>query len=272
VYPVLRRAGNPELQYAGRQRSSNASSTLPIGWGFSEAGTGNNITYAASDGSLSTPNTYSFGTGTSTDRAFGEITGALQSTLGTCIVNASGSPIISFLVGYTGEQWRRGDTAGPVDRLDFQYSTTATALNSGTYIDVSALDFATPNTGALTGAVNGNSAANRTVIFAGSDHSCVADPARQYILHALGAPEPGGNNDGLAIDDWSFDGLVHCNLDLDLNGTVDPLTDGLMLMRGMMGLTGSAVTSGALGPTPHRTSWSEMASHLNAVCGTNFAP
>src|SRR6476620_3047909 len=145
--------------------SSNTSSTIPLGFAFSESGTGNNITYAASDGNLSTPNTYSFGTGTNTDRALGEVTGALQSTIGACFVNNTGSAISTLVVGYTGEEWRLGDSASPVDKLDFQFSTTASAINSGTYTDVDDLDFSSPNNAAASvGALIGNSAGNRTVI------------------------------------------------------------------------------------------------------------
>ena len=49
------------------------------------------------------------------------------------------------------------------DRLDFQYSTDATAVTSGTWTDVNALDFASPNTAAV-GATDGNAAANRTAL------------------------------------------------------------------------------------------------------------
>jgi Thrombospondin type 3 repeat len=183
--------------------AANTSSTLPIGWAFSESGTGNNVTYAASDGnSLFTPNTYSFGTGTNTDRAFGEITGNLQSTLGFAIQNRTGAPIPLVAVGYTGEEWRLGDSSSPTDKLDFQYSTTATALNSGAYVDVDALDFLSPNNASV-GALNGNSAGNRTVIppFLISLNTPLAPNAYLFLRWLpLNAP---GNNDGLAIDDFS---------------------------------------------------------------------
>jgi hypothetical protein len=180
--------------------SNNNSSSIPIPWAFSEAGTGNNVTYAASDGSSATANTYSFGTGTNTDRAFGEITGSLQSTLGAVWRNNTGAPITGMVVGYTGEEWRLD--ASTIDKLDFQFSLTATALNSGTYTDVNALDFSTPST-VTPGAKNGNSAANRTVL--GPFFVQFASPLqhggtvflRWVPLNLAGA------NDGLAIDDFS---------------------------------------------------------------------
>ena len=42
-------------------------------------------------------------------------------------------------------------------------------------------------------------------------------------------------------------------LDIDGNGVVDASTDGLMILRKLFGLTGNAVTNGALGPGATRT-------------------
>ena len=42
-------------------------------------------------------------------------------------------------------------------------------------------------------------------------------------------------------------------LDIDDNGVVDALTDGLLLIRHQFGLTGSALTAGAIGPGAQRT-------------------
>lgn len=62
-------------------------------------------------------------------------------------------------------------------------------------------------------------------------------------------------------------------LDVDGNGLVQPLTDGLMLLRAMLGLKLTAVTNGAIGTgTPTRTTWATIQPFLNANCGTNFAP
>ena len=61
-------------------------------------------------------------------------------------------------------------------------------------------------------------------------------------------------------------------LDVDGNGATDGLTDGLLIMRAMFGLTGTAVTDGAVGgPTPSRGDWNAIRSHLNSNCGTSYA-
>ena len=63
-----------------------------------------------------------------------------------------------------------------------------------------------------------------------------------------------------------------CTLDVDGNGTKDPLTDGLLIMRALLGFTGTAVTDNALGATPARGDWNAIRAYLNGNCGTNFAP
>lgn len=54
--------------------------------------------------------------------------------------------------------------------------------------------------------------------------------------------------------------------DLDGNGQVDANTDGLMLLRVMLGFRGSAVTTGAIGQNATRTSWNDVRSFLWSNC------
>ncbi|MBK8741248.1 MAG: hypothetical protein IPM02_17775 [Betaproteobacteria bacterium] len=62
-----------------------------------------------------------------------------------------------------------------------------------------------------------------------------------------------------------------CSLDIDGNTAIDALTDGLMLLRAMFGLTGTAVTNAAVGDGASRTTWSQIQPYLNGNCGTGFA-
>lgn len=63
----------------------------------------------------------------------------------------------------------------------------------------------------------------------------------------------------------------NCSMDIDGDGLVRATTDGLMLARAMLGMTGTAVTNGAIGANVTRTTWSAIRNFLNTRCGKNFA-
>ncbi len=152
---------NPYKQDFDSLSNTGTSSILPAGWLFAESGTGANTTYAADNGSSNSGNTYSYGATGSTERAFGTLlSGSVTSTIGAYFSNNSGSTITSITINYFGEEWRLG-VAGRADTLKFQYSTNATSLTSGTFINVDSLDFDTPNTNATVGVIDGNAAGNR---------------------------------------------------------------------------------------------------------------
>lgn len=181
--------------------NSGTSSTLPAGWALNESGTNANTTYTAGTGSGNAGDSYSFGAAGGTDRALGGLlSGSLNPGFGACFSNNTGTALGSIDIAYTGEQWRLG-TAARTDRIDFQYSLNATSLSNGTWTDVDALDFVTPNT-ATTGAKDGNAVGNRTSIngtisdiaFANGGTICM----RWNDFNASGA------DDGLAVDDFSI--------------------------------------------------------------------
>ncbi len=204
--------------------TTGSNNTVPVGSEFAFNESPGNLTYAADNGSNSVANTYSYGAAGSSDRAFGEITsGTVVSTLGACFTNNTNHAITSFLIGYTGEEWRLGVADATLDRLDFQFSTSAGAsLTSGTYLNVDALDFTTPaNSGA--GAKDGNAAANRTVFapFAITPASPI-QPESTFFIRWLPS-NIAGANDGLAIDDFSIGTTLAPGVagDYNNNGIVD---------------------------------------------------
>ncbi len=81
---------------------------------------------------------------------------------------------------------------------------------------------------------------------------------------------------GASVDMGAFESsaatVLGCTLDLDGNGSINATTDGLMVLRALLGLTGTAVTGNALGASPTRGDWASIRSYVNANCGTNFAP
>ena len=63
-----------------------------------------------------------------------------------------------------------------------------------------------------------------------------------------------------------------CTLDVDGDGSINAYSDGLMLLRAMLGFTGTNVTNGAIVGTPPRNTWALIRPYLNANCGTSFLP
>ena len=184
---------------------SGTSSVVPTGWAFSESGTNANTTYNSGTGSSNVGDTYSFGAASSTERAFGGLrSGSLIPIIGASFFNNTGFTITQLPITYTGEQWRAGVTSrNAADRIDFQLSTDATSLTTGTWTNYDALDFQSPNINTTAGALDGNAAGNRTTI--------------SYIITGLSITngtsfwirwtdfDITSTDDGLAIDDFSID-------------------------------------------------------------------
>ncbi|MBX3057863.1 MAG: ExeM/NucH family extracellular endonuclease [Anaerolineae bacterium] len=199
---TLATLGAPYVQDFDTLAISGTSSSVPDGWYFVESGTNANTTYTAGTGSSNTGDTYSFGASGSSERAFGGLlSGSLVPTIGASFTNNTGATINEIAISYTGEQWRLGAT-GRVDRLDFQLSTNADSLATGTWVDHNELDFNGPISAGTVGALDGNSPANRIPI--------------SYTITGLDIPEgatfwirwtdfnASGADDGLAVDDFSL--------------------------------------------------------------------
>lgn len=191
--------------------SSTAGSTtnnLTItGWFMAEIGGGarDNEQHAVDTGGSNTGDTYSYGAVGNAERALGSLqTGTLISTFGAAFTNNTGTTLTSLSISYTGEQWRIGNTAAARDdRLDFQYSTNATSLITGTWTNVNELDFTNPiKTAGTAGALNGNSASNRTALVQEITGFSIANGNSFWIrwndFNASGA------DDGLAVDSFSL--------------------------------------------------------------------
>lgn len=65
---------------------------------------------------------------------------------------------------------------------------------------------------------------------------------------------------------------ARCTMDIDGDGVVLPTTDGLLMARVSAGLSGSAVTTGALGGNATRSSWAAIRDYLAITCSMNVAP
>ena len=181
------------------------NTTLPEGWALSESGGGSRDDggYAAGTGSSNTGDTYSFGADSSAERALGGLqSGSLNPTFGATFTNGTGSPVTALDIAYTGEEWRLGTVNRGPDRLDFAYSVDATSLTTGTWTDVNALDFETPNLSGAVGARDGNAALNRTVVAASVSGLSLAPGASIWVRWS--DFNASGSDDGLAVDDFSL--------------------------------------------------------------------
>jgi hypothetical protein len=182
---------------------TGSSSALPSGWLLLESGSSsaNNGLYAAGTGSSNAGDTYSFGLSGSTDRALGGLrSGTLLPTIGASFTNNTGSAISALQIQYQGEQWRLGAANRGSDRLDFQISHNATALNNGIWIDIDALDFTGPiNTGTLGALIGNNNAITITYEIQGLN---IANGQTFFIR--WNDVDVSGADDGLSIDNFSL--------------------------------------------------------------------
>src|SRR4051795_6978430 len=182
--------------------STTNNLTIP-GWFMTETGGGarDNEQDAVDTGASTTGDTHSYGAAASTERALGQLrSGTLIPNFGACFTNNTGSTITSLAIAYNGEEWRLG-TAARTDQMNFEYSLNATDLVTGTWTNVAALNFVTPDT-ATTGAKNGNAAADRTALSSTITSLSIANGATFWIR--WNDTDATGADDGLAIDDFSL--------------------------------------------------------------------
>ena len=200
------------LATSGTTNAWADNSTLS-GWYAQFGTTTNPTTYRADAGASNTGAIYSWGTGTSTERAFGSIgsAGTTDVYWAVQLTNNTGSTITSLDVSYVGEQWRQGGCTAPCTPLaqtaDFQYQvanagviTDANAPTTG-WVDHNPLDFTSPSPGTSTpAAIDGNAAANRTAL--SSTITVSVAPGQDIWLRWVDINHA-SNDHGLSIDDFS---------------------------------------------------------------------
>lgn len=200
--------------------TATAASVLPLGWGFIEAGANANTTLRVDNGSSGTGDTYFYGATSSNERAFGSYaSGSLTSQFGLQLVNNSGGTITSFTVTYDGEQWKDGGSASSVtNKLTFSYAFGAASLTSGTYINESSLDFtAVTNNPTTDLAKDGNLPANRTAGITKTITGVSWANGDSLWLRWTDLNET-GNDDGLAVDNFSFSTTAGPNVTINSTG------------------------------------------------------
>ena len=66
--------------------------------------------------------------------------------------------------------------------------------------------------------------------------------------------------------------LMAQRMDIDGDSSVDAATDGLLLLRVLLGFSGDAVIGSAVSPCATRTTWVAIRAHLAGTCGLLAAP
>lgn len=122
---------------------------------------------------------------------------------------------------------------------------------------------ATPGANFWTSSTDVQTPANHWAVDFGLGHSW-AKPTQAYPVRLV--------RGGRTFATFDARTALGCTLDIDGNGKVDALTDALLFIRALFGLTGTSVTNGALGVGATRTDWEKLRTFMNDRCGTNFAP
>lgn len=216
---------------------STTNNLTITGWFMTESGGGarDNEQYAVDTGASNTGDTYSYGAAANTERALGGLrTGTLIPLFGACFTNNTGNTITSLNINYTGEQWRLG-TEARTDTLNFEYSTNATDLVTGTWTARPALNFVTPVT-VTVGAKDGNAAANRTALSNSIPSLSIANGATFWIRWT--DTDASGADDGLAVDDFELTPLNVTAATVTLGGQILN-ADGRGIMNATVNLTDS---------------------------------
>ena len=250
--------------------SSGTLSSLPSDWRLFESGSNANTTYTAGTGSDNTGNTYSFGSAGLNERAFGMLrTGSLIPVIGAKYTNNTGSVISSISISYTGEQWRLGTSGRLVpDKLDFQYSTNATSLSTGTWNDVNALDFTAPVTTGTVGALDGNASANRTPISYTINGLSIANSADFYIR--FNDFDATGSDDGLAIDDFNISYVSGSSQNPTIpNATTNMSGTYYLTITDLNGCTSTANTNVTVNTNPTASAGSDAPLCVGATLSLN---
>lgn len=188
--------------------NTGTTNTLTInGWFLNEEGTSSSVyngQYGANTGSNNQGDVYSFGAESSAERAFGTLfSNSLTPTIGASFTNNTGETVTALGISYFGEMWRAGVTnRNAADRLDFQLSTDATSLTTGTWADYDLLDFSSPIINTAAGALDGNASSNRTAISSSITGLSISNGASFWIrwvdFNITSA------DDGLAVDSFSL--------------------------------------------------------------------
>lgn len=177
------------------------------GWQFAKVdGSGTNAIFLVGTGSANSGATYSFGSTAATERAVGSLaSSAVRSAIGIVLTNNTSSAIGSFTVTFRGEQWRNGGSNN-VNKLTFEYKFGTDISGLTGYSGEPLLDFSSLKTSSTAATLDGNASGNFTTITA-TVSNIVWAVGTTLVLRWRDVDDT-GSDDGLAIDDFSFQGFT----------------------------------------------------------------
>jgi endonuclease G, mitochondrial len=200
------------------------------GWyGCKYSGTASNMLFTVGTGSATAGSVYSFGSTSSVDRGLGCLaSGGNIEEIGALFTNNTGITLNKITITFTGEQWRLG--SGAIDKLTFQYKIGASTINDAGYVSNSNLDFTAPNTAAGDSATNGNSSGDRSSV------TYTITGLTWNNGEILGIrwqdANDAGNDDGLAIDDFTFSSSPQSSATFSVIGTLTSFSQTLAAPTG----------------------------------------
>lgn len=144
--------------------ASPVSATGLDGWYVSKVG-GAFANLTVGTGTSNAGGAYNFGSsGSPTDRSLGSLASTNIPRLGVLITNNTGDTLTSFVVNFTGEQWRNGGSNN-VNKLSFAYKVGATNVDDASgYVANAAGNFTSQVSSSTAAALDGNNTANRAAV------------------------------------------------------------------------------------------------------------
>jgi len=188
------------------------NSTISGWYANSEEMDSNSDEYFGDDGAGNGGEVYSYGTGSSTERAFGYLGsgGNDYTNFGLVLNNATGALINTINIGYVGEQWRSGGNTSDNNNV-FVFSHQVFAGGAGSmptstiqtgWTVTNALEFTAPQPNVAAGALDGNLAANQTS-FTNVQITGLNWQDGEDLWIRFAGDDGSGTDAGMAIDDFS---------------------------------------------------------------------
>jgi len=229
--------------------SGTSNTAVPAGWAFFEQGRYffHNTTYGAGDGSSFTYDTYSLGTGTNSDRAFGSLGSVyhppqddtLRTTIGVCFTNNTGATITSLTASFTGETWAV-NSPNRTDGFQFSYNQNTTAINgAGTWTLFPGLNYYNPGSSTLAGGSVQHSAFITATLSGLNISPGNTFCFRWFDIDAIPSDPLSNMEDAVGMDDFSLSNIVVCSPPVITAPDVTPPTCAIPTGTIVVNATGS---------------------------------